>query len=377
MALIEKLSAIGVAIREKTGKSDLLTLDQMPDEIASISGGGGGDGPTPEELTITGNCESRFAQGGWDWVINRYGRTITTRDITNGKYMFQSSQVSKIPFELNFASNSGINVSSLCFSSNITEAPVINGLKSPTDIDQMFGQCYYLRHMPDLDKIIDWGTTKIRNIAAFGNNYSLRTLPLAVCKHADPDSAYYYAFYGDLQNMHALDEMVDIPIPYIKAWTSNAMYGLGTYCSRLKRLTFETPNGQPVKVNWKSQEINLTQDCGYGNRNVTGYNSGITADKQVKTWVEDGVTKNNYQELKNDPDWFTWLMEYSRYNHDSAVETINSLPDASEYIAANGGTNTIKFDRTAGNKTDGGAIGTLTEEEIAVAAAKGWTVTFK
>ena len=66
---------------------------------------------------------------------------------------------------------------------------------------------------------------------------------------------------------------------------------------------------------------------------------------------------------------------YSRYNHDSAVETINSLPDTSGYLSANGGTNTIKFEGAAGSKTDGGAINTLTEEEIAVAAAKGWTVT--
>ena len=37
-------------------------------------------------------------------------------------------------------------------------------------------------------------------------------------------------------------------------------------------------------------------------------------------------------------------------------------------------TNTIKFRGEAGALTDGGAINTLTEEEIAVAAAKGWTV---
>ena len=43
MALTDKLSAIGSAIREKTGKSDLLTLDQMPTEIAAIETGGGGD----------------------------------------------------------------------------------------------------------------------------------------------------------------------------------------------------------------------------------------------------------------------------------------------------------------------------------------------
>ena len=41
MALTEKLSAIADAIRAKTGKSDGLTLDEMPAEIASISSNGG------------------------------------------------------------------------------------------------------------------------------------------------------------------------------------------------------------------------------------------------------------------------------------------------------------------------------------------------
>lgn len=37
--LVEKLSDIGESIRSKTGKSDLLSLDEMPAEIESISGG--------------------------------------------------------------------------------------------------------------------------------------------------------------------------------------------------------------------------------------------------------------------------------------------------------------------------------------------------
>jgi len=40
MALTDKLTAIANAIREKTGKTDLLTLDDMPNEIASIVSGG-------------------------------------------------------------------------------------------------------------------------------------------------------------------------------------------------------------------------------------------------------------------------------------------------------------------------------------------------
>ena len=98
-----------------------------------------------------------------------------------------------------------------------------------------------------------------------------------------------------------------------------------------------------------------------------GYNSGITEDKRV-------YNDTDYQALKNNPDWWTKNYLYSRYNKVSAIETINSLPDTSAYLATAGGTNTIKFKGEAGSATDGGAINTLTEAEIAVATAKGWTV---
>ncbi|MBQ2377714.1 MAG: hypothetical protein II297_04860, partial [Clostridia bacterium] len=124
---------------------------------------------------------------------------------------------------------------------------------------------------------------------------------------------------------------------------------------------------------WKNQLLDLTDSVGYAQypgylSDILGFNSGITSDKKVT----DAAT---YEELKNDPDWFTDKMAYSRYNHTSAVETINSLPDTSEYLATSGGTNTIKFRSAYGSSTDGGAISNLTEAEIAVATAKGWTVT--
>ena len=43
MALTDKLSAIGAAIREKGGTTELLTLAQMPYAIAALPTGGGGD----------------------------------------------------------------------------------------------------------------------------------------------------------------------------------------------------------------------------------------------------------------------------------------------------------------------------------------------
>jgi hypothetical protein len=100
-----------------------------------------------------------------------------------------------------------------------------------------------------------------------------------------------------------------------------------------------------------------------------GFPNEVIEALKLLTHLEDVPYMDYVQALKDNPDWWTCDVNYSRYNHDSAVATINSLPDCSAT-----GTNTIKFKGTMGAKTDGGAINTLTEEEIAVAAAKGWTV---
>ena len=119
---------------------------------------------------------------------------------------------------------------------------------------------------------------------------------------------------------------------------------------------------------WKNQSIDLTNEVGYASTTYTDmtsrYNSGITEDKEVK----DDAT---YQALKNDEDWYSKDFKYSRYNKTSAIETISTLPDVSA-----GSGNTIKFRGGCGSLTDGGAINTMTDAEIAVAAAKGWTVSF-
>ena len=179
-------------------------------------------------------------------------------------------------------------------------------------------------------------------------------------------SASYYPYQAQYQYCHALEELQNIPVSYYNSGNnSNLFTGIVSYCGRLKSLAFKTNNGTPIVAKWKSQTIDTTYYVGYESRveNITDYNSGLTTATQI---TDDA----SYQSLKNNPDNWTALIQYSRYNHDSAVETINSLPDTSAY-----GTNTIKFKGASGAATDGGAINTLTEAEIAVAAAKGWTVT--
>lgn len=70
MALTDKLSAIGDAIRTKTGKEELLTLDSMVTEISSIQTGGGSslpDGFNVFTLTLTERYTT--SAEGWELVI--------------------------------------------------------------------------------------------------------------------------------------------------------------------------------------------------------------------------------------------------------------------------------------------------------------------
>ena len=334
----------------------------------------------PEEvLTLSGDCSYRFAYGGWDWFIENYGNRITTKNIDKAEHMFIGSNRQNIPFELNF--KDGTNDINYMFYSclNLQSIPQIKNCK-PNGLSNLFYSCMRLRNLPhDLTEWFDWteleGATSAYSGGAasmFQSCYSLRSIPVDLFSHMNPNASSTYTYFSNGFNYcYALDEFVNLPIPYTATFTSNIFSNSFGNEMRLKNLTFTMPDGQPYVKNWKSQILDLSKYIGYAQSRayITNYNSGITADKEVT----DDAT---YQALKDDPDWFTTKVEYSRYNHDSAVATINSLPDTSAYLATAGGTNTIKFKGASGSATDGGAINTLSEEEIAVATARGWTVSF-
>jgi hypothetical protein len=57
-----------------------------------------------DKLIITGNCESMFSHNQWNWLIEKYGDKIITKDITNINSMFQyNRQIKEIPFDINCA----------------------------------------------------------------------------------------------------------------------------------------------------------------------------------------------------------------------------------------------------------------------------------
>ena len=350
-------------------------------------------GPTEEAFILTGSLNYKFYFDTWSWFIKQYGDKVTTRDITSLQSTFHySDTLTEIPFVLNVK-----NITSLSYTfaqctalevcPKVRGTLIENGNAYNADFSNVVTQCFKLRDLEDLfeeDFLIDFDKFKITSAYScpkptnFSNCYSLRRIPSWWYKfRINPEStvapaASYSNVYNLVSNCYVLDEIRDIPVYKCAGpQTSNMFSSTFGNTQRLKAATFETNDGQPIVANWKSQVIDFTTPVGYVSTKVyiTDYNSGITADKEVK----DDAT---YQALKNDPDLFATNIAYSRYNHDSAVETINSLPDTSAYLASAGGTNTIKFKKTSGSKTDGGAIENLTAEEIAVAAAKGWTVTF-
>lgn len=361
-----------VVINDEVPKT--MTPERMATEINGIAA------LESSLLNITGNMRYKFYAGNWDNFIVAYGDKVTTNNISNLSNTFAFSSVGHIPFEINCSSSSAVECSSCFDACNVlVEPPVINNLKVG-NLQYMFRNCQQIRYFPEgYGEDWDWSQHTSATSAysgyksaMFDNCYSLRKLPMGLYKYGNPVLSVSYHPLRDFRNLYSLDEVVDLPYPHnteCKGTSSSSLfYNTLTGLYRCKEFTFAPDIG--VKK-WAKQTLDLSSLFGVlpdsGEKYILNYNSGITADKAV-------TNDTTYQALKDDPDWYAVYTPYSRYNHDSAVNTINSLPDCSEYAAANG-TNTIKFKGAAGEKTDGGAINTLTDEEIAVAAAKGWTVT--
>lgn len=329
--------------------------------------------PPDSIMNLTGDCSNKFKGGTLDWLIEQVGSQMNTYDLTNTENMFNSSKLQRIPFALNYKDISNNSCSqTFAGASYLKELPEVN--LRMANMYNFLSYCSHVREIPeswattmkatDINNSSTWYFCRLQNF--FDNCNSLRTIPEAFLKilwNKCPGSNVHGQMF---QCCYVLDEIVGLRGPNATI-TSNIFNEYFVSCCRLKRLVFDMDNGSPRVENWQNQIIDLSSNVGYstsGNKGfIINYNSGIMANKEV-------VDNATYQALKNDPDWYSADVAYSRYNHDSAVETINSLPDCS----SSGGTNTIKFKGESGSATDGGAINTLTEEEIAVATVKGWTV---
>ena len=147
----------------------------------------------------------------------------------------------------------------------------------------------------------------------------------------------------------------------------------GTYGNTWKDFMFEMRNeNTPFEAMWQNQYIvigSMSGDYCVGST----YSLPSLGIPEVDTDAKYELYKNQIYGCGGGS---LRALKYSRYNHDSAVRTLKSLPDCSAYLESSGGTtNTIRFYQpTQGHGTDAGAVNTMTAEEIAVATNKGWTV---
>lgn len=387
------LTAIGDAIREKNGTTEPIPVTELAAAITNLSIGGGGIEFTDEQLCFMGDCYYLFynpiiqelilvpnkhriqiiTDGGLDHTFANCDETDLSMVIVdsnklknNAEYLpglqgaFSGSKIQKFPTFLRKDSSRQLRL---------------------TAIAEAFSGCRYLRELPDFFCEIqrsDRYNEGPHCNGIFRNCFSLRsfgTLDLSQLygRGCSVDDGWwivngYPITYQGFTGCATLEEIRNInfgPCTVPNDVNGFAFKNTVDECYRLSAFTFaDSCSGYLAReVLDFSNYVGWGDPLYYTNR-ILNYNSGITADKEV-------TNDETYQALKNDPDWFTGKVAYSRYNHDSAVETINSLPRITS-----GANNTIKFKGAAGSATDGGAINTMTEEEIAVATAKGWTVTF-
>ena len=366
------LTAIANAIRAKNGETTTYKPAQMATAITNLPTG---SPDIPDSaFNKSGNLDYVYCNGQWDWFLNTYGDKITASAVSSCSHTFYNSYVQNIPFYMYFPSGwndgsvYGINVEYMFANCTALESlPELRNIQ-PNTMEGMLWNCLSLT---DISTLYDANYMYLSNCAyLFQNCYALReinselfeNLQLADIRLLTDKTLLNRGFSACI----SLDELIDVPVDtYTDTITSNMFLSPFSNCCRLKNLTFHSTTGT---VNWSNQNINLSDNVGYSD---TG--------EYYETYLKNfgGFTDStritndtNYQTLKNNYNSWTTDVAYSRYNKDSAIATINSLPTTT------GTSNIIKFMGNSGSKTDGGAINTMTAEEIAVATAKGFTVSF-
>ena len=354
------------------GKSDVTNYQYVNVNVASSSG-------DFEPIVLSGDCSYAGSGPIATAIINNYPDKISTSQISTATNMFANNRdITSIPFALNFDGYSAHSANLFLNCEGLLELPEMNNY-APGALESMFSGCSKIKAIPesyanwDMLNIIDNRYSQCKSM--FMNCIQLRTIPSAFLKNLKGcQTSSTYSYYPNMfNNCTGLSEAREILVT-TGALTSNMFSSTFSSCNRLKAVTFQTnDDGTPIAVSWKNQTIDLS-NVGFDVMTYDWYapdrNHGISTDK----WVYDLTT---YGKLRNDEDWYcasydaTTAYDFSRFNKASALETIMSLPDCS----SSGGTNTIKFRGAAGAKTVNGAINELTEAHIAIATAKGWTVT--
>ena len=360
----ETLTSIADAIRAKTGNSGTLTPSQMATAISNISSGN----------TLTANItgDASFSGSLGTWLIQQYkynNIAFSLSDVKSLSNMFQNNLYNGdlSDFVINCKANCNTNSSAIkllnAFSgSSMTNIPTINMPETSCfgEMENMFGNNYMIEHIDDFTTYeANWNIVHSSSSVSYADFssmfyscYRLKSIDKNLLKQLYNSVSGNYCWGSTFYRCYCLEKIEDLGLFHPTATiTSMDLSNRSTFkeLMSLSSLTFSA-NGAPR--NYSNVKIDLS--------NEVGYKVGSTVSSIITNYGATGGTS----------------VATSVYNHDSAVETINSLPDCSAVSSPSNPTNIIYFRAGAGSATAGGSISDLTPAEIAVATNKGWSIQF-
>ena len=345
------------------------------DKSGNIITGTALTGFVADDLKFSGDLALFNTGGRFDRIINKYFDSVKLGgwtengidyNVTDLFSAFNNSRLSAIP-PIHIRGKVDVQQTfSGCI--NLTQLPTFIQYTSSAEIINwfhMFDNCASITNIPSayLSSIMGYDSSRNSTSGLFQNCLSLKEmLDTGICLLSH-DFSYMF------ENCCQLNKIVGLAMPRIE-FTSNVFTNMFKNCVMMSKLTFSGSSN----YQWKSQTIDFTT-CGYDTTTNHTYSTSMGGKKFIFDSAKQVTDASTYNQLKDTADWWTADVAYSKYDRQSAIATIKSLPDTKNYLSSNGGTNTIKFKKNAGSaKGDNYNMSKLSASEIAVATAKGWTV---
>ena len=360
--------ALGITAHDKSGELITGTMESggINEEDLKFSGGLSYFGYDGRLDNLIGHNFDKVKIG---WI----GNDGTKHGVISFDHGFSNSSLSRIPPIIIYGIQQGSLEYAFSGCKNLTELPILstapyNGTIS--NLRYMFSDCYSITQIP---------SGYLSNQAIVLAQYDADTFRgiFQNCVRLEEMNDGSFLQYGkEYSNMfknccslRKLEGLVLKDFQNVKRIT-NEFSGTFDNCAMLSSLVFSTSGDYKMD----SQTIDLTT-CGYSTDRDGKYKFGSYT---FQLPIAKGVfNENTYEHLKDTEDWWTNQVAYSKYDRQSAIATINSLPDTKKFVDSQPlpYPNKIKFKKGAGSaKGDLYNMSNLTDEEKGVATVKGWTV---
>lgn len=409
MALTDKLTAIGDAIRTKTGKTATMTLDQMVTEIEGIE-----TGASAVTITLTGDLSNFNNAGRADELFNNESVNIEFANISNMDNMHQNAT------GLVDAKTVGYNKYMFDGCTNLKTVTGVSGATETENnsIQYMFRNCTNLEtvDITGTQKLADgtndyafYGCNNLTSIANASVNFDGQTVTSVSMSHTFENCYKLKSIPNGFLSGLATSGQNDTAI-YLNGSRNNIKKGT-TYadtfknCLSLRSLqvyrqgrdaTYSVSNTSLFSGAFDNLAM-LSSIKFCSSTLATGgyydYNHGYTIDLSTCGYLADEsyvdimtemygspvTTQEEYEAKKDTEDWWTTDPAFSRFDLNSFKEAIQYLPRHGKDSSNKSTTSYIKFKEDAGSNTTNGGISSTAaniNSLLSYATSNGWTVAY-